>query len=97
MVYEYNYHNSGHYPSSCVLFKTQLNSVSLSIPHRKHIMSPLRAEQLNAIYSFVMVVCEFNYQNSRHYPSSTQRFGDRIQSLKSPVLNKRQNDGCPKF
>jgi hypothetical protein len=30
----YNYHNSGHYPSSCILFKTQLNSVGLSVPHR---------------------------------------------------------------
>jgi hypothetical protein len=24
MIYYYNYHNSGHYPSSCLLFKTQL-------------------------------------------------------------------------
>jgi hypothetical protein len=31
MVYQYNYHNPGYYPSSCVLFKTQLNSVGLSI------------------------------------------------------------------
>jgi peptidoglycan/LPS O-acetylase OafA/YrhL len=30
----YNYHNSGHYPSSCLLFKTQLNSTGLSVPHR---------------------------------------------------------------
>jgi hypothetical protein len=45
--YRYNFDNCGHYPSSCILFKTQLNSV----PHKKHITSPLRAQQVNAIYS----------------------------------------------
>jgi hypothetical protein len=50
------YHNSGHYPLSCLLFKTQLNSVGLSVPHRKHIMSPLQAQQVNAIYRFVTMV-----------------------------------------
>jgi hypothetical protein len=38
-------------------FKTQLNSISLSIPQRKHITSPLRAQQVNAIYRFVTMVC----------------------------------------
>jgi hypothetical protein len=38
-------------------FKTQLNSTGLSVPHRKHITSPLGAQQVNAIYS-------------GHYPSS---------------------------
>jgi hypothetical protein len=37
-----NNYNSGHYPSSCLLFITQLNSIGLSVPHRKHITSPLR-------------------------------------------------------
>jgi hypothetical protein len=46
MVYLYNYHNSGHYPSSYLLFKTELNSIGLSVPHRKHIASPLRANGL---------------------------------------------------
>jgi hypothetical protein len=50
-ITEYNYHNSGHYPSSCILFKTQLKSIGLSVPHRKHITSPLRAQQVNTIYS----------------------------------------------
>jgi hypothetical protein len=52
----YNYHNSEHYPSSCLLFKTQRNSIGLSVPHRKHITSPLRAQQVNAIYRFVTMV-----------------------------------------
>jgi hypothetical protein len=43
-------------PSSCLLFKTQLNSIGLSVPHRKHITSPLRALQVNAIYRFVTKV-----------------------------------------
>jgi hypothetical protein len=42
--------------ASCLLFKTQLNSIGLSVPHRKHIMSPLRAQQVNAIYRFVTTV-----------------------------------------
>jgi hypothetical protein len=44
IVYEYNYHTSGHYPSSCLLFKTQFNSIGLSVPHMKHITSPQRAQ-----------------------------------------------------
>jgi hypothetical protein len=41
---------------SCFSFKTQLNSIGLSVPHRKHISSPLRAQQVNAIYRFVSMV-----------------------------------------
>jgi hypothetical protein len=52
----HNCHNSAHYPSSWLLFKTQLNSIGLSVPHRKHIASPLRAQQVNAIYRFVTTV-----------------------------------------
>jgi hypothetical protein len=66
----HEYHNSGHYPSSCPLFKTQLNSICLSVPHRKHITSPLRAQQVNAIYRFVTMLYYYNYRNSGHYPSS---------------------------
>jgi hypothetical protein len=44
------------YPSSCLLFKTQLNPVGLSVPHRKHITSPLRSQQVNAIYRFVTMI-----------------------------------------
>jgi hypothetical protein len=83
---ECNYHNSGHYPSSCILFKTQLNSTCLSVPHRKHITSPLRDQQVNAIYKFVTMVYYYNYHNSGYYPLSfhlfkTRRFGDWILSL----------------
>jgi hypothetical protein len=34
----------------------QLDSIGLSIPHRKHITSPLRSQQFNAIYRFVTMV-----------------------------------------
>jgi hypothetical protein len=56
IVYQYNYLSSRHYPSSCLLFKTRLNSTGFSVPHRKHIKSPLRAQQLNAMYRFVTMV-----------------------------------------
>jgi hypothetical protein len=52
----YNYHNSGQYTLSCLLFKTRLNSIGLSVPHRKHIKSLLRVQQVNAIYRFVTMV-----------------------------------------
>jgi hypothetical protein len=82
------YHNSGHFPSSCLLFKTQLNSIGLSVPHRKHITSPLRAQQANAIYRFLTVVYYYNYHNFGHYPSpcllfKRRRFWDRILSQSS--------------
>jgi hypothetical protein len=41
-----SYHNFGHYSSSCLLFQTQLNSVGLSLRHRKHITFPLLAQQI---------------------------------------------------
>jgi hypothetical protein len=41
---------------SPVLFKTQVNSIDLSVPHSKHITSALRAQQVNAIYRFVTMV-----------------------------------------
>jgi hypothetical protein len=41
-----NYHNSGHSPPTCLLFRTQLNSIGLFVPHRKHITSPLRDQQV---------------------------------------------------
>jgi hypothetical protein len=50
MANSLSYHNSRHYPSSCDLHKTQLSSIRFSVPHRKHIKSPLRAQQINAIY-----------------------------------------------
>jgi hypothetical protein len=55
---EYNHHTSGHYPPSCLLsyVKTQLNSLGLSVPHRKHITSQLRTQQVNAIYKFVTMI-----------------------------------------
>jgi hypothetical protein len=54
----------------CPVFYLKLNSISLSGIHRKHITSPLRARQVNAIYRFVTMVYKYNYHNSGHYPSS---------------------------
>jgi hypothetical protein len=40
----YNYCiTRGHYPSSCLLLKTQLISLGLSVAHKKHITSPLQS------------------------------------------------------
>jgi hypothetical protein len=33
-----------------------VSSIALSVPHRKHITSPLRAQQVIAIYMFVAMV-----------------------------------------
>jgi hypothetical protein len=38
------------------VFYLKLNSIGLSIPHRKHITSLLLAQQVNAIYRFVTMV-----------------------------------------
>jgi hypothetical protein len=46
MVYYYIYHNSGHYPFSCLLFKTQLSCIGLSVPQKKHSTSHLRINRL---------------------------------------------------
>jgi hypothetical protein len=39
------------------------------VPFRKHITSPLRAQQANAIYRFVTIVYYYNYHSYGHYPS----------------------------
>jgi hypothetical protein len=44
------------YVSSCLLFTTNLNSIGLSVTHSKDIRSPLRAQQVNAIHTFVTMV-----------------------------------------
>jgi hypothetical protein len=51
-----NNRNSGHYPSSYLLFKTQLNCLGLPVPHRKYNTSPLRAQQVHATYRLVTIV-----------------------------------------
>jgi hypothetical protein len=52
----FNSGNYGYYPLTCLLFKTELNSIDLSVPHRKHMTSPLRAQQVNAIYRILTAV-----------------------------------------
>jgi hypothetical protein len=44
------------YPPPYLLLKSQLSSMGLSVPHRKHITSALRVQQVNAIYRIVMMV-----------------------------------------
>jgi predicted transport protein len=57
MVYQYDCDSPGHYPSSCLLFKAELNFVDLFVPHkRKHITSHLQAEQVNDMYRIVTMV-----------------------------------------
>jgi hypothetical protein len=46
-----------------------LRSIGLSVPHRKHITSQLRAQQVNAIYKFVSMVYQSNNHNYGHYTS----------------------------
>jgi hypothetical protein len=97
MVYQYNYHNSGHYPPSCLLFKTQLYSIGFSVPHRKHITSPLRAQQVNIVYRFVTMVYWCNYHNSGHYSSSCLLFKTQLSSVdfsvphRSPLRDQQIN------
>jgi hypothetical protein len=42
--------------TNVIVWKTQLNSICVSVPQWKHIMSPLWTQQVNAIYRFVMMV-----------------------------------------
>jgi hypothetical protein len=44
------------------------------VPHRKHIISPLRAQEVNAVYKFVTMVHQYNYHNSGSYSSSCLLF-----------------------
>jgi hypothetical protein len=50
------------------IFYLKLNSTlqGLSIPHRKHITSPLWAQQVNTTYRVLTMVYWYNYQNSGH-------------------------------
>jgi hypothetical protein len=74
MVYYYKYYKSGHYPSSCLLFKTQLNSIGFSvISHETHYVSAM-SPTVNAIYRFVTMVYYYKYHKSGEYPSSCLLF-----------------------
>jgi hypothetical protein len=58
-VNQYDYRNSVHYPSSCLLFKTQLKLNSTQpnpTQPNPTITSPLRSEQINVIYRFVTTI-----------------------------------------
>jgi hypothetical protein len=53
------------------------------LPHRKHITSQLRAQQVNAIYRFVTMDYQHNYHNSGHYPSSCILFKHMIDNVRT--------------
>jgi hypothetical protein len=53
----------------CPVFYYQ-NSIRLSIPHKKHNTSPLRAQRVNAIYWYVTMIYYYEYHNSGCCPSS---------------------------
>jgi hypothetical protein len=92
----YNYQNSEHYPLLFILHITQLNSIGLSVTLRKHITSPLRAQQANVIYRFVTMVYSYNYHNSGQYPSSCLLFKTqlnkqvRFPSLRLKIANLKK-------
>jgi hypothetical protein len=70
-AYAANKINIKYFYSSTVLdiihrpvFYLKLNTIGLSVPHMEHITSPLRAQQVNAIYRFVTTVYQHTYHNS---------------------------------
>jgi hypothetical protein len=89
MTFQCKYYYSGHYPSSCLTFKSQFKFMSLSVPHRKHIASPLRAQQVNPIYRFVTMVYYCNYYNSAYYPSPCVLFKTQLKSVGLPVPQRK--------
>jgi hypothetical protein len=76
-----NYHNSGRYPSPCLLFKAQLNSIGLSVPRRKHITSP----SPTGLWRWYINVTH----NSEHYPSSCLSFKTQLNSRGLSVPHKK--------
>jgi hypothetical protein len=71
------------------VFYLKLNSIGLSVPHRQHITSPLRAQQVNAIYRFVAMLYEYNYYNYGHYLSACLLFKTQLNSIGLPVLQRQ--------
>jgi hypothetical protein len=79
----------GYYPSSCLLFKTQLNSIGLSVPRRKHITSPLQAP-VNAVYRFVFprkcfslisFAPEFERKHKTHFVHQNMNINNHLKGL----------------
>jgi hypothetical protein len=62
--------STGSCPWSWTSSEAQLDSVGLSVRQRKHITSPLRAQQVNAIYRFVTMLYHCNCHNFGHYPET---------------------------
>jgi hypothetical protein len=79
------------YINMIILFKTQLNYIGLSVPHRKRITPALQAQQINAIYiglwrwyiNITIRIVDI-FQLTVFYLK--QRSGDWILSLSSAVI-----------
>jgi hypothetical protein len=78
-MFKYNYQNSRHYPSSCILFKARRFGVWILSPSSDgtYAVGPDQRQRL-------ALSLEANVP---------RKDGDRIQSRKRRVLNKRQDDG----
>jgi hypothetical protein len=55
------------------------------VPHRKHIASPLWAQQVNAIYRFVTMVQYYNYLSSGYYQSSSILFKNMMGNVRNSL------------
>jgi hypothetical protein len=60
------------------------------VPHRKHITSPLRAQQVNAIHRLLAMVYYYQYHISWHYTSACLLY--KIQRYRAWILS-RSSDG----
>jgi hypothetical protein len=69
------------------------------VPHKKHITSPLRAQQVNAIYSFVMININITILDIIHCLVSylKQRFGDWILSSSSVTYSGGTMDNVQNY
>jgi hypothetical protein len=50
------------------------NLIGLCVPHRRHVTSPLQAQEVNVISRFVRTVYFYNYHDSGYYSSSCLLF-----------------------
>jgi hypothetical protein len=76
VIFLFNYHNFGHYPSSCLFLKHKISENGFCLSHQVELFC-LRRER---DYLFPLGVVP---------PEG----GDRMQSPKSRVLSKKQDDG----
>jgi hypothetical protein len=74
------------------VFYLKLYSIGLSVPHRKHVTSPLQAQEVNAVFRFVTTVYTCKYHDSGLYSDcrilfKTRPFGHCILSSKGGIYS----------